>query len=82
MSRTYSMLHRVSYAQIMTVLRAAGKPLTSTEIYNQLPCEPEIINFEVKLYNMAEKGMIQKGTTPVYGGGEIYTWAISSKERY
>lgn len=60
MSRHYSMLHRVSYEQIINVLREANRPLFFIELCELLPCEPDCIDLEAKLHKMADKGMIKK----------------------
>lgn len=60
MSRHYNMLHRVSYKQIINVLKESNKPLFYEELYDLLPCEPDYIELEIKLNKMADMGMIKK----------------------
>ena len=60
MSRHYNMLHRVSYKQIIDVLKENKEPLFYEELYDLLPCEPDYIELECKLNKMEDMGMIKK----------------------
>lgn len=76
MSRQYNMLHRVSYKQIIDVLKEAQEPLRYNELYELLPCEPDYINLEAKLHKMADKGMIKK-RAEIVDNCEVYLWYVS-----
>ena len=58
MGRQYNMMHRVTYAQIIDVLKEAGEPLWFDELSDALPCEPEAIALQDKLDKMISKGML------------------------
>ena len=58
MARQYNMMHRVTYAQIIDVLKEAGEPLWFDELSDALPCEPDAIILQEKLDKMIIKGMI------------------------
>lgn len=60
MARQYNMLHRVTYAQIIDVLKEAREPLFTDELEDRLPCEPDSITLSCKLETMAQKGLIIK----------------------
>lgn len=58
MARQYDMIHRVTYAQIINVLEAAGEPLWFDELYDALPCDPDAFVLQEKLDKMVSKGLI------------------------
>lgn len=58
MARHYDVSHRVTYAQILDVLKEADGPLWFDELVDALPCEPDAIVLQEKLNKMINKGMI------------------------
>ena len=58
MARQYNMTHRVTYAQIINVLKEAGEPLWFDELSDALPCDPDAVVLQEKLDKMTSKGLI------------------------
>lgn len=58
MARQYSMMHRVTYAQIINTLKEAGGPLWFDELVDALPCDPDAFVLQEKLDKMASEGLI------------------------
>lgn len=52
------MSNRVTYAQIINVLKEAGEPLWFDELDDALPCDPDAIVLQEKLDKMVSKGLI------------------------
>ena len=54
------MYNRVTYAQIINVLKEAGEPLWFDELNDALPCDPDAIVLQEKLNKMVSKGLIAR----------------------
>ena len=52
------MYNRVTYAQIINVLKETGEPLWFDELNNALSCDPDAIVLQEKLNKMVDKGLI------------------------